>query len=1104
MSATNATSNYFFETNTQTNTNGQPAVLSVGNGDNQAAQINTQFSTQLSVAVFDGSNNPVQGAMVTFTAPATGASGTFADTGTAVTTATTSSTGLATASVFTANGTAGSYFVDVTVGTLTNSFSLKNTLYNPNGVPDTISVSDGGNQQTKIDTTFAKAIQVVVLDGNGNYVQNVTVTFTVVAGNTGAGGTFACPMGGCPMGTSVSADRLTTTTVTGSTGLATSAVLTANHAAGNFTVMVTAGQVSTGVSETNLAVDTTTKLTSTANPSVVGQSVTLTATVTPASGNGTPGGTVIFKDNGGVIAGCGSVTLNAAKATCTPASLSLGTHPLTVEYSGDAAFNPSTGSLSQVVNQANTTTGLTSLPNPSTTGQSVTFTATVSVSAPGAGTPTGTVTFNDNGVMVGSRTLMNGQATYSTSALSAAIHPITAVYGGDSNYTGSTSSAVNQDVRNPAPAITTISPATAVTHAADTTVTITGTGFLSTSAVHFGTDTLSTTFVSPTQLTAVIPTADLSTVGGVTVTVVNPTPGGGTSNGVTFTINPGPPASLSLNPATPQNVPVTTTISLSVTVKDLYGNVVADGTTVTFTAAVAGGATASLPNNGATTTTNGVATIIATANTVAGGPYTVTAAANGQSATFSLTNTPGPAVRFTVTGFPSPTTAGVAGSVTVTAQDQYGNTATGYTGMVAITSSDAQAVLPANATLTNGTGTFTVTLKTAGTQRITATDTTMASITGSQTGIIVNAAAASTLNVTGCPSPIVVGTPCIVTVTAKDASGNGAIAYTGTARITSSDAQAVLPANATLTNGVGTFTVTLKTVGTQSIMATDTTTASITGSQTGITVNGIAPRATADSYTLTTGTTLTVPVATGVLANDTRGNPIATISANTQPAHGALALASDGSFTYRSTAPYTGTDSFTYTISNGNGSFGTGSSTATVTLTVNAATLVQVTTTAPTGAGSGNSGTASAPVMQVGGTLSLNTTGSYNNGTTGGVNGLTYTSSNPNVASVNASGVVRILTGGTATITVTAPGGVSATITITAMSAAGTGLMPNPQPMVHASAPTAAATPLPQPAAHAPGSGASGGATPQAAGAAPAAVGVVPTAAPPLVQPMRH
>ncbi len=76
--------------------------------------------------------------------------------------------------------------------------------------------------------------------------------------------------------------------------------------------------------------------------------------------------------------------------------------------------------------------------------------------------------------------------------------------------------------------------------------------------------------------------------------------------------------------------------------------------------------------------------------------------------------TPASAAQYAVTGFPTPTTAGATGTFTVTALDAYGNLATGYAGTVHFTSSDAQAVLPANATLTGGTGTFSATLKTAG------------------------------------------------------------------------------------------------------------------------------------------------------------------------------------------------------------------------------------------------------------------------------------------------------------------------------------------------------------------------------------------------------
>ena len=193
-----------------------------------------------------------------------------------------------------------------------------------------------------------------------------------------------------------------------------------------------------------------------------------------------------------------------------------------------------------------------------------------------------------------------------------------------------------------------------------------------------------------------------------------------------------------------------------------------------------------------------------------------------------------PAVKLVVSGFPSPTTAGVAHNVTVTAKDPFGATAIGYTGTVHLSSTDAAAVLPAAYTFTAsdaGVHAFSVALKTAGTQSVTATDTATSSITGSQSGIVVNPGAATHLSVSGYPSPTTVGVAHSVTVKALDAYGNTATGYAGTVHITSSDGAATLAANAKLTSGVGTFGVTLRTAGTQSVTATDTTTASITGSQ---------------------------------------------------------------------------------------------------------------------------------------------------------------------------------------------------------------------------------------------------------------------------------
>jgi hypothetical protein len=145
---------------------------------------------------------------------------------------------------------------------------------------------------------------------------------------------------------------------------------------------------------------------------------------------------------------------------------------------------------------------------------------------------------------------------------------------------------------------------------------------------------------------------------------------------------------------------------------------------------------------------NGVHTFSVTLKTVGSGTQTVTVTDKAKSTltgSTTVTVTPGATSTFLVTGFPSPTTAGNAGNFTVTAEDAYGNPNPGYTGTVHFTSSDKQAGLPADSPLTKGTGQFSATLKTAGPQSLTATDTVTHSTTGSQTGITVNAAAAAQL-----------------------------------------------------------------------------------------------------------------------------------------------------------------------------------------------------------------------------------------------------------------------------------------------------------------------------------------------------------------------
>jgi hypothetical protein len=108
---------------------------------------------------------------------------------------------------------------------------------------------------------------------------------------------------------------------------------------------------------------------------------------------------------------------------------------------------------------------------------------------------------------------------------------------------------------------------------------------------------------------------------------------------------------------------------------------------------------------------------------------------------YPIVVTPAAATTLAVSGLNSPRTAGVAGTITVTAKDAYGNTATGYRGTVHFTSTDAKAVLPANYTFTAasaGKHTFSITLKTAGTQAVRARDTVTSTITGLEGGIVVS------------------------------------------------------------------------------------------------------------------------------------------------------------------------------------------------------------------------------------------------------------------------------------------------------------------------------------------------------------------------------
>jgi hypothetical protein len=145
----------------------------------------------------------------------------------------------------------------------------------------------------------------------------------------------------------------------------------------------------------------------------------------------------------------GIVTLAGGVATFTTNNLAVGTHTITTEYSGDFNFNVSTGTLTggQIVNKAETTTDLVSFPNPSQPGWLVAFTATVSAVAPGAGVPTGQVTFKEGATTLGTGVLIGNIATFMTSGLAVGTHLVTAHYAGDGNFNASVSAELRHTVQ---------------------------------------------------------------------------------------------------------------------------------------------------------------------------------------------------------------------------------------------------------------------------------------------------------------------------------------------------------------------------------------------------------------------------------------------------------------------------------------------------------------------------------------------------------------------------------------------------------------------------------------------------------------------------------
>lgn len=229
----------------------------------------------------------------------------------------------------------------------------------------------------------------------------------------------------------------------GSVSIATLAVGTYNITATYTGDNDYAASTSAPVSQTVTVAQTATTLAGAPNPGIAGKAVDLTANVTVTQGTVTPTGSVTFTDTfNGTTTTLGTPTLSSKGQAVVSPILAPGLHAIVASYSGDANDNNSKATLSYTVVEATTSTSVTVSPNPATVNGTITFSTKVTGNG---GTPTGTVNFLANGsTTIGTATLTSsGEASVTSSTLAAGTYLVTAVYAGDTNDVGSTSTGVS-------------------------------------------------------------------------------------------------------------------------------------------------------------------------------------------------------------------------------------------------------------------------------------------------------------------------------------------------------------------------------------------------------------------------------------------------------------------------------------------------------------------------------------------------------------------------------------------------------------------------------------------------------------------------------------
>jgi Big-like domain-containing protein len=367
---------------TATASSSVPAKLEKSAGDGQHAQAGTAVATAPAVKITDPNGNPVAGVGVTF--QVTGGGGTVVPT----TPVATNASGIAAATSWTLGAVAGP-------NQLTASVAASGVTGNPAVFTATGDVG-GANKlafvvepvNAAVGAPITPAVKVQVQDAAGNPVTTATNAITLTLGTNPTGAT----LGG-------------TTTVNAVNGTATFPDLTLDRPGTGYTLSAAAPLPPPGLTGTTSAAfsvvmaSSITTVTGT-NPgsTVVGQPYAVSFTVAAAPpASGTPSGTVTVSDGAGA-----TCTGAAPTGSCSLTSTVAGAKAVVATYAGDASFAGSASTpLNHTVAPAATTITITGdAPDPSDFGDPVTVTYSVTIAAPGSGSPTGTVAVTYGGVQV--------------------------------------------------------------------------------------------------------------------------------------------------------------------------------------------------------------------------------------------------------------------------------------------------------------------------------------------------------------------------------------------------------------------------------------------------------------------------------------------------------------------------------------------------------------------------------------------------------------------------------------------------------------------------------------------------------------------------------